>query len=341
MKIFGKKARKSTGGGDADTTASTGKSPDSPDQQEDVPSYFGSADDAIPLTKSNKPGASKKANGDDIETLLAMDPSNLNSKQRRLVRRHEERSGKSQNKTETTETCIAGEDDGASGASSSEQVGDNGGATDGVGRDGIKANETVEKDSKDSEEPMSVLETSEILKKLDGLNSKERRKLLRQLKRQGIDESVVLAAEEQAKKVASRNEKESAVAPHQVNTTGKAQSKRKSDDSSQPEAADSDSKPKRRRKRGRKVDLDSLTPEERARREEQRRMQIEAAERRAKGLVDPNRHPLNSERRRANRRKPGPSAIIAMQKREKARQKSKFNSYGYHMRKGGFDQPEG
>ena len=70
-------------------------------------------------------------------------------------------------------------------------------------------------------------------------------------------------------------------------------------------------------------------------------MQIEAAERRAKGIVgDPNRHPLNSERRRANRRKPGPSAIIAMQKREKAREKGKYNAYGYHMRKGGFDQPE-
>ena len=339
MKIFGKK-RKSTGGeGDADTTSSTAKSLS--DQQEDVPSYFGSTNDAPP-TKANKPSASKKPNGDDIDALLAMDPSKLNSKQRRLVRRHEERSGKSQNqtetnkKTETIETCVADEDEGTSGASSSEQLG----VTDSVGRDDNAANETVEKDvSKDSEEPMAVLETSEILKKLDGLNSKERRKLLRQLKRQGIDESVVLAAEEQAKKVASRNEKESAAAPNQVNTE-KARSKRRPDDSPQPEAAESDSKPKRRRRRGRKVDLDSLTPEERARREEQRRMQIEAAERRAKGLVDPNRPPLNSERRRANRRKPGPSAIIAMQKREQARQRGKFNAYGYHMRKGGFDQPE-
>ena len=64
-------------------------------------------------------------------------------------------------------------------------------------------------------------------------------------------------------------------------------------------------------------------------------MQIEAAERRAAGLVDMNRHPLNSERRRANRRKPGRAALIAKAKREKVAERANFNAYGYHMRKGG------
>lgn len=55
-------------------------------------------------------------------------------------------------------------------------------------------------------------------------------------------------------------------------------------------------------------DLSSLAPEERLRREEQRRLQKEAAERKQKqhpvSTLRQHRHPLNSERRRANRRKP-------------------------------------
>ena len=53
-----------------------------------------------------------------------------------------------------------------------------------------------------------------------------------------------------------------------------------------------------------KADWNHLTPEERLRREEQRRLQQEAAKRREQGVVlggQQHKHPLNSERRRANR----------------------------------------
>ena len=83
------------------------------------------------------------------------------------------------------------------------------------------------------------------------------------------------------------------------------------------------------------MNLADLPPDERKRREDQRRMQKEAAERREAGLVDPNRHPLNSERRRANRRKPSKAALIAQAKKEKMAERGQFNANGYHMRKGG------
>lgn len=64
----------------------------------------------------------------------------------------------------------------------------------------------------------------------------------------------------------------------------------------------------RKSKKGKrqKSSEENLPVEERLRREEQRRLQKEAAEKRAQGLVheQKHRHPLNSERRRANRRKP-------------------------------------
>jgi hypothetical protein len=60
-------------------------------------------------------------------------------------------------------------------------------------------------------------------------------------------------------------------------------------------------------KKRKSMDRSTLPPEERLRREEQRRLQKEAAERRARGqevVLTKHAHPLNSERRRANRRKP-------------------------------------
>ena len=77
-----------------------------------------------------------------------------------------------------------------------------------------------------------------------------------------------------------------------------------------------------------------MPPEERARREKQREMQKEAAERRASGEVL-TRHPLNSERRRANRRKPGKAgkyALYKKQMKEKQENVKEFNAGGYHMR---------
>ena len=57
-------------------------------------------------------------------------------------------------------------------------------------------------------------------------------------------------------------------------------------------------------------------------------------ERRNAGLVDPNRHPLNSERRRANRRKPSQAMLIAQAKKEKMAERGRFNAVGFQMRHG-------
>ena len=81
-------------------------------------------------------------------------------------------------------------------------------------------------------------------------------------------------------------------------------------------------------------DLSHLPPDERARREKQREMQQEAAQRRAAGDVLM-RHPLHSERRRANRWTPGRAGKIAQMKKEtKERHQgtSSFNASGYTMR---------
>ena len=69
---------------------------------------------------------------------------------------------------------------------------------------------------------------------------------------------------------------------------------------------DSQSGAKKTKKRQKVVDWSKLPPEERLRREEQRRLQKEAAERQARGedKTPGYKHPLNSQRRRANRRKP-------------------------------------
>ena len=99
------------------------------------------------------------------------------------------------------------------------------------------------------------------------------------------------------------------------------------------------------KKKAKLKDLSHLPPDERARREKQREMQQEAADRRAAGDVL-TRHPLNSERRRANRRKPGRAGKIAKMKKEfKEKQQSgnvslTHDSSGYtmrHVKKGGRD----
>lgn len=73
-------------------------------------------------------------------------------------------------------------------------------------------------------------------------------------------------------------------------------------------------------KKKKRKDFSHLPPEERARREKQRQMQQEARKRREEELEETGtlstRHPLNSERRRANRRKPGRVGMIAKRKKE-------------------------
>jgi len=235
-----------------------------------------------------------------------MDASKLNAKQRRLVRRHREREGGS---TASTTDAKVSEDNETATKDETTKI--------------EQQNESVST----SNTPPTNVNIKEILAKLEGLNSKERRKYLRQLKASSggaIDESVITAAQEQAKKVAERNEKQAANAPPSDNNKKKAA-----------DTPESTTKPKKkRRKKGPPVDESKLPPEERRRREEQRRMQKEAQERRDAGLVDPNRHPLNSERRRANRRKPSQAMLIAQAKKEKMAEKGRFNAVGFQMRQG-------
>ena len=79
--------------------------------------------------------------------------------------------------------------------------------------------------------------------------------------------------------------------------------------------------------------MSTLPPEERLRREEQRRLQKEAAERRARGehVTPGHKRPLNSERRRANRRKP-------KWKKSNPEFKNEHHSSGYMVRKHGGEQ---
>ena len=344
MKIFGKRKSSSKAssasdstpdGNSADTNANTTiatatTTPAKQESEEDlnnVPSYFSNATESLTAAGSSSKNKKKQRNadtpnGDDIDVLLAMDPNDLNSKQRRLVRRHKERDG-----TSTAEPSAEDKDKGEGNANSDAAK----------GADSAKDQHTQSKDENANDPNIT-----EILSKLEGMNSKDRRKYLRQLKHDTggtIDESVIAAAQEQAKKVAERNEKEAS-----ADATTTRDNKRKIMDSSAASGGNTlgdsttttpSSKPKKkRRKKKAAVDISTLTPEERARRGQQRQMQIEAVERRAAGLVDPTRHPLNSERRRANRRKPSKAALIAQAKKEALAERGKFNAVGYQMRRG-------
>lgn len=367
MKIFGK--RKSSSGAAPGTTATadadaTSSSPagargetstsalSTKAENEDVPSYFAQASTSSGSSSSKKKKqrhddstSSQQPNGDDIQTLLAMDPSTLNSKQRRLVRRHQEREGiEDTNAVESAETVAA--------SASTPQVQ--------IAAQGTRDNQSVnslangDESSKitncNQQEVSSAATTSaaaaaatttDMLAKLEGLNSKDRRKFLRQLRSSiggNIDESVIAAAEEQARKVAERNEQE-AVHTNAISSKASKASTAKISNDKSPRSDHTDtvdqSKPNPKRRKKNPINLDDLDPDERKRREAQRMMQKEAADRRASGLVDPSRHPLNSERRRANRRKPGKAAKIVQAKKEQLAERGKFNAVGYQMRKKG------
>lgn len=382
MKIFGKRKSgagtvKSNGTKESNNSTVTGnatvKSGESTEQNksdagnEEVPSYFAVASDSSGLggsaskKKSRASNSSGAYNGDDIEILLQMDPSKLNSKQRRLVRRHRERegagdpsvavtsdgdtpAGKSDFETSTTEDMKAKDYDGNVRDTAQNNAGDKKVNT----IKSTKPNDQHEKIRSDDSQPSQVnkINASEVLAKLEGLNSKDRRKFLRQLRRDnpedGTDLSekgLIAAAEDQARRIAEMNRLN--VSKENVDQDAgkkrKAEDAKETDQATKSETTTMTAPKKKSRRRKSKVNLDDLTPEERQRREQQRQMQKEAAERRAAGLVDPNRHPLNSERRRANRRKPGRGALIALRKKEEMAERGRFNAVGYQMRKGGAD----
>ena len=360
MKIFGKRKSSSKEGsvektklesdsnvsGAEQSATDTAKPNDTPgsSDNENVASYFSQpssstiAGGSATKTKKQKRDSSTTYNGDDMDILLDMEPSKLNSKQRRLVKRHRQREGGTDNND-------------AKASSGEEKPGDlteKDGAAKNINKTKpspqSKDMETTPNNDKKAEPATVSKKASEILAKLEGLNSKDRRKLLRQLRRDnpddendidGVEKGLIAAAEEEARRVADRNR--SLAEDHDGQTKGGTKevansNKRKANDA---EIATETTTPKKKNTRKKKnaVNLEDLPPDERKRREEQRKMQQEAAERREKGLVDPNRHPLNSERRRANRRKPSRAALIAMEKKAKIAEKGQYNAVGYQMRR--------
>lgn len=122
-----------------------------------------------------------------------------------------------------------------------------------------------------------------VFKLLEQLNSKMKRTLSRKLDREGP--KALPEVEQEAQKllgVTDEQSKKRGAGAIDGNDSGKSKKKKT------------------------KVDWSALPPEERLRRQEQRKKQQEAVERRETGeeTRGPHKHPLNSERRRANRRKP-------------------------------------
>ncbi len=354
MKIFGKRtsSRAAPSGTNATAAAASAGGENSTGtlsaNSVEVPSYFAhKSTNGGASTKKKKQrhdeSSTQQPNGDDIQSLLAMDSSKLNSKQRRLVRRYQEREGiEDTNAIESAERASVEVKFHSSPSYISipkEKIALPGMMeTDESVKSLSTGDEYVETNSGNQREASltASITTTEILTKLEGLNSKDRRKFLRQLRSsvgRTVDESVIAAAEEQARKVAERNEQEAV----QTNATcDKASKPKLSGNKSMRidrEVIADQTKPKSKLRKKNACNLDDLDPEERQRREVQRRKQKEAAERRASGLVDPNRHPLNSERRRANRRKPGKAAKIVQAKKEQLAERGKFNAVGYQIRK--------
>lgn len=355
VKLFAKRKKKaatSVDGGEATGAAESAdtSSSEPPKKEEETRqlSYF---------DKNFRPGSSfaekdsSKGSGKDaeeeVQRLLEMDPSELNSKQRRILKRYRARNN------------ISDDDAAAPGANANDHA-DTKKAKDNDGEKKKTQNDSADagKDEKSDEKPgKTVSESSDsskddksnedgeadddgksLAEQLKGLNSKERRKLLRKLRRddpEKIAETGALAeAEDEAKKIAEQNRKEQEEQSKKRKREVDEEKKKKNGDGNTDQQAGAGKKKGKKSK----VDWSALPPEERARREKQREMQQEAKRRREAGEVDETRHPLNSERRRANRRKPGRAGkIAALVRAERAKKKegvlSSYNASGYMMRK--------
>jgi hypothetical protein len=443
MKLFGKRKKSASTPSDASTEPNKlscleGQTtlqqpqpqPQSQSQQDKnlndghISSYF-SSDFKPPscleeLTESSTPSRNLPNNKDtkqrdrnnpndthDIEALLAMDSSQLNAKQRRVLRRHQERMGvndvlvdgssgdtaiavstvdattvpadaitgsvstsKNISTTTTSTSSSSEEPKEQQHADCNHNQEDNHNEDDNHKNEDIDhhhhhhhnqeqstLNHTVNHHGQDNANSDSNL-VEKVADQLKGLNSKERRKLLRQLASQ-YDDKVLEKAMEASKQIAQENEakqqtkeKEKEKIMEKEKETKKMESlKRKSNQASSTNDCkenanngdindnDGGNDAKRRKKW---KDFSHLPPEERERREKQRQMQQEAAEQRAALGIDAQlsnnssrRHPLNSERRRANRRKPGKAGKMAQLKKElkeKQQNLKKFNATGYKLR---------
>jgi hypothetical protein len=255
--------------------------------------------------------------------LLKKDPSELNAKQRRMIKRYEERQAVDEGLSQETDRIVEADDEKSSCVAEQEleqktdipakedaidaKVDPDDGPRDGAddGEDSAVAQDKKEENEnpRSSHQDVPVVSEEDVRNLLESLNSKNKRKLSRQLDREGKD------ALEEVYKEALRLLQDSIPVEEKLKL-------RESAESTVPEPTPSVKKRKRP-----KVDWSSLSSEERLRREEQQRLQKEAAERRAReGDNLKHRHPLNSERRRANRRKP------------------KWNADTKPSRKGGFSE---
>ncbi|GMH53561.1 hypothetical protein TrRE_jg5217, partial [Triparma retinervis] len=193
-----------------------------------------------------------------------------------------------------------------------------------------------------------ILTEDDLLKiPLDQLNSKQRRLLRRKLKRDqeegGGEEAAKEATKEATKEAAKEGAKEGASKPGSCPVSSRAASsdvpKKKGaiktdEENLKLSELDQGKLLKKLSKKGgvnaggpssgKKAPKDfskmkDIPPEERLRREKQREAQKAAAERRKKesseGVSVSHAHPLNSERRRANKRKPSESMKIAAAKK--------------------------
>lgn len=262
-----------------------------------------------------KAGPAISAADKAVLDLLKKDPSKLNAKERRQIKRYEERHPEEETKKEEDATNDDDadmekddddEEDEEGNDDAEEEVDDDDDEEEADDEDdeeeAVDDAEPAQKDDVQSQpqeinkespgtssEPIEGetedIDEDEVRKLLDKLNSKFKRKLTRQLERDG-KEALKPVRDEALKLIAEITKtQEVAVAQEKSNVQKAAQEASK--------------------KRKRDV-LSALPPEERARREDQRKAQQEAAERRANGDVPPSKfkHALNSERRRANRRKP-------------------------------------
>ena len=250
---------------------------------------------------------------------LKKNPEDLNAKERRLIKRYQDRTKVEQSENEATIDAVQGEDregdneetDGNTVIELNELHSDEGlDQEEGISSKSVSQVDPVEAQHdgmEQSDDKPDDIDEKEVKKLLDTLNSKNKRKLSRQLERDGIS-ALKAVREEALKLIEEMKEKEVAVVKEKV--------KEKKPD---PEAIS------KKRKRD---DWSGLPPEERLRREEQRRKQEEAAERRAKGdtLPSKHKHPLNSERRRANKRKP-------KWLKKQVENPNEHDISGFHMRK--------
>lgn len=268
-----------------------------------------------------------------VEELLKKDPSEWNAKERRMIKRYRERKAQETNeqidtkpanevnKTEGVKNAAQNEDakqedsdgDDSSSSSDSEENNDVEDEAE-IENDGNSSIDDSEVSNKietlqttseqvdeirisDKEETVDnntkVPKDHEIWSVLEKLNSKQKRTLSRKLDRMGI--SGLDEVEEEANKILD------------MTMLIDVDSKRdKEEVTSTDNSAPNESTEPKKKKRKKAADWSSLPAEERLRREEQRKKQQEAAERRARGesIKPGHRRPLNSARRRANRRKP-------------------------------------